>query len=142
MMTAGPRLRTRYLSLGLFAQSIVDVLITFVDKGKDENLEPCLKEALASLQAANRPPADRGNVKAFTNFEQVWTLNQIAEPKRQEAIRILEDIIHQRGSTRKLRRQAETAIEFFYTLEGQALRNFDQPTDPLPSGIRRLCNTT
>jgi hypothetical protein len=52
MRNGNPQDRVPYLSIGVFAQKMIDGLIGFVETGKRENLENYLGEALASLKAA------------------------------------------------------------------------------------------
>lgn len=143
MMASDPDVRMRYLSFGLFAQQLIDVLIEFVDEGRDERLPSALTEAIEYLKAASGG-ADTGatgrNVHTFRNYEQVRTLDQVCPlgPGRKEIIQILEDLRDRQGTRRAQRRKANRAIEFFYALENRALRNFAQP-EPLPRGIRELC---
>jgi hypothetical protein len=72
------------------------------------------------------------------------TFNEvIATPERRDKIiEALDSLLRQRGSAKQQRKNAETAIRFFYDLETRALRNFDQPVEPLPRGIRELCKAT
>jgi len=49
--------RAQYLSLALFAQQIVSVLMEFVDEKKSAKLKSALEGALNSLQRAKDPTA-------------------------------------------------------------------------------------
>ena len=143
MMASDPDVRMRYLSFGLFAQKLIDVLIEFVDEGREEGLQSALTEAIDNLKDASGGAgtgATERSVHTFRNYEQVRTLDQVCplEERRTEIIQMLEDLRDRRGSRRVQRRNANQAIKFFYALENRALRNFAQP-EPLPRGIRELC---
>jgi hypothetical protein len=144
MRNGSPQDRVPYLSIGVFAQKMVDGLIGFVETGKRENLESYLGEALASLKASTgeeEAHAGRAGMRALPSYEQMRTFNEvIATPERRDKIiEALDGLLKQRGSVKQQRKNAETAIRFFYDLETRALRNFDQPDEPLPRGIRELC---
>jgi len=146
MRTGSSQDRVPYLSIGVFAQKIVDSLIKFIETGNSENLDAHLPEALASLKAATgeeRSPDGPRSMHALPSYEQLRTFNEVATPeRRKEIVGVLENLLDKRGSLKQRRRSAEKAVRFFYTLENRALRNFDQPTEPLPRGIRELCKQT
>ena len=136
--------RVPYLSIGVFAQKMIDSLIGFVETGKRENLDTYLAEALASLKAATgdeKAPSGRASMHALPSYEQMRTFNEViaTQEQRDKIIEALNGLLKQRGSPKQQQNNAEKAIRFFYDLENRALRNFDQPIEPLPRGIRELC---
>jgi hypothetical protein len=147
MRTGSSQDRVPYLSIGVFAQKTIDSLIKFVETGNCETLEVYVREALDSLKAATgeqRAAEAPRAMHALPSYEQMRTLNEVVPTpeRRAEIIAVLEELLHKRGDRQQQRRNAEKAIQFFYTLENRALRNFDQPTEPLPRGIRELCKQT
>ena len=147
MRNGSPQDRVPYLSIGVFAQKMIDGLIEFVETGKRANLENYLGEGLASLKAATgekKADTGRAGMHALPSYEQMRTFNEvIATPERRDKIiEAIDGLLKQRGSAKQQRKNAEMAIRFFYELETRALRNFDQPVEPSPRGIRELCKAT
>jgi hypothetical protein len=137
-----PETRIRYLSLALFAQRIVDGLINFLTENNSEAMVSCAKEALLSLGAASGQESTGGKgVRAFTYYEQVRTLEETSKSStdKRKIIKLLQELQNEVGTKRRQRNNARKAIEFFYRLEKQALLNYGRPGEPLPRGIRELC---
>jgi hypothetical protein len=145
-MPTDPEVRVRYLSFGLFAQKVIDVLIEFADEGKDERLEGTLLEAMECLR---EPPRTTGRGSAnrparlCRSYEQVRTLEETLEQTsaaadRGEVIQMLQQLLQRCGSRRTQRRVANRVIDFFFDLENRALRNVDQP-EPPPRALREPC---
>jgi hypothetical protein len=126
MTTTDPEVRIRYLTLSLFAQSVIDALIAFVEQGNQENLDACLSEAVESLRhatGAGPGSALRGGVRAFGDYEHVRTLEEVRpQYDLTEVIKTLEGIRQGRGNRSKQKRDADKAIAFFGALQNQALR--------------------
>jgi len=142
-MAGDQELRVEYLSVGLAAQRLIDVLIEFVEEGKNEELDPSLREALDWLKADEAragAPEETGS-RVFLTYEQVRTLSEVlpTPQRRGEMVRVLQELLERRGSKKRQRRNADQAIEFFYELENRALWNFEQPSEPPPTGLRELC---
>jgi len=143
MLASDPAVRIRYLSFGLFAQKLIDVLMEFVEEGKEERLDAALEEATDFLRAlSGEPPSatEARRSRAFHSYEEVRTLDEVCpEPQqRKEIIGLLADLRHRKRPKSARRKNANKAIDFFFSLENRALRNFEQP-EPLPRGIRELC---
>ncbi len=143
-MFADQELRTEYLTVGLFAQRLIDELIDFADAGSEEGLDSCLTEALEILkgESATAPAGTpERQARGLHSYERVRTLDEVdpTTRRRRETIRALEGLLQRKGSGKQQKLNAEKAIEFFYHLENRALRNFDQPSEPLPAGLRELC---
>jgi hypothetical protein len=145
-MPNDPEVRVRYLSFGLFAQKVIDVLIEFADEGKDDRLDRTLSEAIECLSKPSRTTG-RGSAgkpaRLFRSYEQVRTLEETlgqtsGATDRGEVIQMLQQLLQRRGSRRTQRRIANRVIDFFFDLENRALRNVDQP-EPPPHGLRELC---
>jgi hypothetical protein len=135
--------RAQYLSLALFAQQIVSVLMEFVDERKSAKLTNTLKEALISLRRAKDPTAFSGSkATAFGSYEQVRTLEEVWSDKdRARAVRMIRAVLHAPDSSRA-RKVAEQLITLFSDLQNQALWNFEQPKPVSPRVMQRLCQLT
>jgi len=148
MMRTGSSLdRAPYLSIGVFAQKMIDGLIAFVEFGRRENLDALLAEALESLKAATGGEEDRTSydgVRPLVSYERMRTYREVipTHERREGIVEALDSLLKQRGNQKQQRKSAEAAIRFFYDLEARALRNFDQPDEPSPRGIRELCRAT
>lgn len=132
--------RARYLSLALFAQEIVSVLIKYVDENQVQKLKPALEEALKSL-AATEPAAVLAHRRAaaFTSYEQLRTLDEVWRPAdRQAAKEWIQVVLSEPGSSRA-KPAAGKLIELFSKLQDQALWNFEQPRPVSPGAMQRLC---
>ena len=101
--------RAQYLSLALFAQQIVTVLMEFVDERKSAKLTSTLKEALISLRRAKAPTAYPGSkAMAFGSYEQVRTLEEVWSDKdRARAIRMIHAVLNA-SDTSKARKIAHS----------------------------------
>jgi len=147
-MLSGTEARIRYLSVAFFAQGVLDALAKFAQSGSAVGLDATLATAIRELGAATgTQPAERrpGDVRAFRNYEQVRTLDEVSNQAGiQKIIHILEDLLERRntGHIAEQRRELNDAIDFFFHLESHALRNFDQPIESLPSGMRELCKAS
>jgi hypothetical protein len=141
MIENNPGSRMRYLSLALFSQRMVDCLIGFLTEDKDDL--SCAAEALQSLRALSGQQVSAGAVRFFTSYEQVRTLEEaVNSPDDVKGmIKMLEDLQNKYGKKSQKRREAEVAIKFFSKLEKTALLNYERPVEPLPRGIRELCQT-
>lgn len=130
--------RAQYLSLALFAQEVVSVLMEYVDENKEQRLKPALDEALISLQAAEGAvPAQRRSL-AFTSYEQLRTLEEVWKPaERGKAKQLILTILHE-PQKRKAALAANRLIDLFSKLQDQALWNFEQPRPVSPEAMQRL----
>ena len=134
--------RAQYLSLALFSQKIVSVLMDFVDENKREKLKPSLEEALASLRSiqtkASSHAAQR-RVAAFTSYEHLRTLEEVWSSKdRANAIRMMQAILRAPRNP-KTKPVADDLIDLFSKLQDQALWNFEQPKPVSARVLQRLC---
>lgn len=135
--------RAQYLSLALFAQQIVSVLMEFVDERKSSKLASTLNEALVSLQRAKDPTAlSRLKAAAFGSYEQLRTLEEVWSGKdRARAAKMIKVILRAPKSLRA-RKVADQLIDLFSELQNQALWNFEQPKPVSPRVMQRLCQLT
>jgi hypothetical protein len=144
VMFADQELGTEYLTVGLFAQRLIDKLIDFADASSEEGLDSCLTEALEILKgesAAAAPGTPERQARGLHSYERARTLEEVdptAQGKK-ETIRALEELLQRKGGRKQQILNAEKAIKFLYRLENRALRNFDQPFEPPPAGLRELC---
>lgn len=132
--------RAQYLSLALFAQSVVSALMEYADENRSTSLKPALSEALESLIHARRPSASaRHSVAAFTSYEHLRTLDEVWRPRdRAKAIQMIR-LILKRPRDRKAKLVANKLIDLFSKLQNQALWNFEQPKPVSPRVMQRLC---
>jgi endonuclease YncB( thermonuclease family) len=132
--------RAQYLSLALFSQNIVSVLMEYVDENKLGKLKPCLTEALESLvQTTRSMPPTQHNVAAFNSYEHLRTLDEVwSAKKRASAIKMVRTVL---AAPRKpgTKDVANQLIDLFSELQNQALWNFEQPKPVSPKIMRRLC---
>ena len=132
--------RARYLSLALFAQEVVSVLIKYVDEGQNQKLKPALEEALKSLEAAEPAlvPSHR-RAAAFTSYQQLRTLEEVWNAaERDAAKKMIQTVLHEPQNP-KAKPAANKLIELFSKLQDQALWNFEQPRPVSPGAMQRLC---
>ena len=61
--------RAQYLSLALFAQEMVSVLMQYVDENVIPTLKTALEDALTSLEGAERASVPFQRRAAFTSYE-------------------------------------------------------------------------
>jgi len=144
MKTTNPEARIPYLSMALLAQKVIDCLIEFTErKEKPITFDKTLEEALQALRAAEvkyTPQAPRRSMSALLKYEHLLTLNEAwSTAEVSETAQSLEALLKSQGEIQERMSMAEKVIEKFFKLENQALRNFDRPSDPLPRGIRKLC---
>jgi hypothetical protein len=132
--------RAQYLSLALFAQQVVSVLMEYVDENKTQRLKASLKEALDSLDRAEDPASSpRRRASAFGNYEQLRTLDEVWSKKdRAAAIQKMRAILRTPNSS-KSKLVADELIRLFSELQNQALWNFEQPKPVSPRVMQRLC---
>jgi len=132
--------RARYLSLALFAQEMVAVLINYVDDDENLKLKPTLEDALNSLEAAE-PASHRSHRRAaaFTTYEQLRTLEEVwKQPERDDAKQMIQTILRDPRNP-EAKPTANKLIEWFSRLQDQALWNFEQPRPVSPNALQRLC---
>ncbi len=144
MKTGNTESRIPYLSLALLSQKVIDSLVQFREqKRKPESFEPSLQEALKTLKNAkltheNQVVGEPRNV--FSKYEHLVTLNEAwPEPMISEVIQDLEVLLNPGTPTHRQMVLASSLTERFFSLENQALSNFERPNDPVPKGIRALC---
>ena len=132
--------RARYLSLALFAQEVVSVLIKYVDEDQNQKLKPALEEALKSLEATE-PAAvlSHRRAAAFTNYEQLRTLEEVWKPTDRHAAKKMIRIVLREPQNPKAKPAATRLIDLFSKLQDQALWNFEQPRPVSPGAMQRLC---
>lgn len=132
--------RAQYLSLALFSQKVVSVLMEYVDENKSSRLKSSLEEALASLRHSKSPsvPVQR-KVAAFTNYEHLRTIEEVWSAKgRDKAIRMMQ-VVLRAPKNPKTKVVANELISLFSNLQNQALWNFEQPKPVSPKVMQRLC---
>lgn len=132
--------RAQYLSLALFAQQTISVLMEYADEGKSQRLKTSLQQALNSLLLAKDPSASASRrVIAFGSYEQIRTLEEVWSNKdRENAIRMMRAILRAPSSA-KSKEVANDLISLFSGLQNQALWNFEQPKPVSPRVMQRLC---
>jgi hypothetical protein len=132
--------RAQYLSLALFSQAVVSVLMEYVDENKREKLQECLGEALRSLQQAQDPRSPhRGKAPAFATYEHLRTLQEVWSPE--DVATAIEKLRRVLTASRNARTKAAAnyLIDLFSRLQVQALWNFEQPRPVSPKVMQRLC---
>jgi hypothetical protein len=134
--------RAEYLTLALFAQRIVSVLMAYVDEKKSAKLKGALEGALDSLQRVQHPTLSRSKVAAFGSYEQLRTLDEVwTDQDRTRAVRMIRAILRAPDSP-KSSKIADELIRLFSDLQNQALWNFEQPKPVSPRVMQRLCQLT
>jgi len=131
--------RAQYLSLALFAQEMVSVLMEYVDENKSENLKSALEDALNSLELGGRVTVSAQRKVAFTSYEQLRTLQEVwSKEERARATQMIQTIL--RGPQNPVAKPAaNNLIDLFSKLQDQALWNFEQPRPVSPGTMQRLC---
>src|SRR5580704_7837035 len=115
--------RAQYLSLALFAQEIVSVLMQYVDDNKSNNLEDTLSGALCSLNVAEGVPVPAyRRAAAFTSYEQLRTLEEVWKQRERDKAKRMIKIILSEPKDPKAKPAANNLIELFSKLQDQALR--------------------
>jgi hypothetical protein len=146
MMLSDTEARIRYLIVGFFAQRVLDALVRCAETGDAPEFDTTMKTAIRELQAATgTQPEDRRDIRAFSNYEQIRTLDEVrSQVQVRNMIRVLTGLLERRNAKdpASVQRGLDEAIDFFSQLESQALRNFDQPVESLPSGLRELCTAS
>lgn len=132
--------RAQYLSLALFSQGVVSVLIEYVDKNKTGKLKDSLGEALRSLVQTERASvSSHRRAAAFTSYEHLRTLEEVwSLEDRADAIRKIRRVLSATQNP-KTKPVANDLIELFSKLQVQALWNFEQPRPVSPKVMQRLC---
>jgi len=133
--------RARYLSLALFAQEVVSVLIKYVDEEQNQKLESALQDALSSLEAAEPKAAVQSHRRAaaFTNYEQLRTLEEVWKPADREAAKQMLQTVLREPRNPDAKSAANKLIDLFSRLQDRALWNFEQPRPVSPGAMQRLC---
>ena len=135
--------RTEYLSLALFAQSLVAELVHFVKSGEPTKLLPVLTGALISLrdvQSGEVRRFGRRNAAAFNSYQQLSTLtNAWSDDERAAVISSIERLVE---SPTDWKNEASRLIDLFTRLQVQALWSFERPEAPPTDGLRELCKMT
>jgi len=132
--------RAQYLSLALFAQEMVSVLMEYVDENNEKRLKPALNEALDSLQVAEGGSvSSRPRAAAFTSYEQLRTLEEVWKPVERDKAKQLILVILNDPEKPKAKPAANRLIDLFSKLQDQALWNFEQPRPVSPNAMQRLC---
>ena len=131
--------RAQYLSLALFAQDVVTVLMEYVNENERGRLKAALKDALNSLKGAERPSASSQRRAAFGSYEQLRTLEEVWKPAdRAKAKQMIQEILR-KPENPKAKPAANDLINLFSKLQDQALWNFEQPRPVSPRTMERLC---
>lgn len=121
--------RDQYLTLALFSRSIIEALKELVQQGKRERLQTALPQAIESLQAAtdsrNHHLSGYG-LRVARSYNQVRTLNELFS--QAERLNMIETLKSLQNETASDVPQAREAINFFYTIENRALRNYRHPS--------------
>jgi hypothetical protein len=132
--------RAQYLSLALFAQEIVSVLMQYVDEDKSDNLRTTLNEALISLRdAGSASVSGRRRAAAFASYEQLRTLDEVWKQRERDKARRMIQVILRKPRDPKAKPAANSLIDLFSKLQDQALWNFEQPRPVSPGDMQRLC---
>jgi hypothetical protein len=131
--------RAQYLSLAMFAQQVISVLMEFADEGKTDHLS-FLDEALNSLQHASNPSASPSRrATALGSYEQLRTLEEVWSDKgRKKAIQMI-CTIQRAPNSPGSKQVANDLIDLFSNLQNQALWNFEQPKPVSQKVMQRLC---
>jgi hypothetical protein len=132
--------RAQYLSLALFAQEVVSVLMQYVDENKSDDLKAALTGALSSLkgaEGASVPPYRRA--AAFTSYEQLRTLEEVWKQREREKAKRMIKIILDKPKDPRAKPAANDLIKLFSKLQDQALWNFEQPRPVSLGDMQRLC---
>lgn len=132
--------RAQYLSLALFSQGVVSVLMEYVDENKTARLKDSLGEALHSLaQTEGVSVPSHRRAAAFTSYEHLRTLEEVWSKKdRTSAIKKIKVVLSAHRNP-KSKFVANDLIELFSKLQVQALWNFEQPRPVSPKVMQQLC---
>ena len=132
--------RAQYLSLALFSQAIVSVLMEYVDEGKTGKLRATLGEALYSLKQVQNPRIQAQNTATIlTSYEHLRTLEEAWRPEvRANVIKKIEKVLSA-PRNQKTKILANELIGLFSKLQVQALWNFEQPRPVSPKAMQGLC---
>jgi len=134
--------RAQYLSLAMFAQQVISVLMEFSDEGKTARISS-LEEALSSLRHASNPSASPSRrAAALGSYEQLRTLDEVWSDKdRKRAMQMMRAILRTPKSPTS-KQVANALIDLFSDLQNQALWNFEQPKPISQRVMQRLCQLT
>jgi hypothetical protein len=133
--------RAQYLSLALFSQKIVSILMEYVDENKSAKLRSSLDEVLESLLQTKHPSSSNSKIAAFSSYEHLRTLEEVWTPRdRVNAIRMIR-VVRRAPQKPKTKDAANELIRLFSELQNQALWNFEQPKPVSQRVIQRLCQT-
>ena len=139
-----PGSKARYLSLALFSQRMIDYLTEFLAEDNSESMTSCAQEALKfSRTLSGEQISGEELTESFNSYEQVRTFEKAVESEAaiERILRLLIELQNPSGNKDQKREKAKAAIDFFGILEKRALLNYGNPVDPLPQGIRDLCQT-
>ena len=133
--------RAQYLSLAFFAQGVIDDLVAIIEGATEPESRTEIQDALRSLRAVDSLRLNE-DLPAFGTYEEIRTLYEVAND--QERAKIIEDLdtVAQAETDEAVRAKAEELLSFFTHLESQALKNFNQADEQIPSGVRQLCRQT
>jgi hypothetical protein len=142
-MMADLRSRAQYLSLALFSQRVVRVLLDYLEKGQTDALHATLDDALQSLENVNRgelPGLSRRKAAVFSSYEHLRTLEQVWDDKDRElAVRTISLVLGQTPESQEAQASARTLIDLFERLGNEARWNFEQPDLASPRTLLELC---
>jgi len=131
--------RAQYLSLALFSQGVVSVLMEYVDDNKTARLRDSLAKALHSLEQTGASVSSQRRAAAFTSYEHLRTLDEVWSPdERANAVKKIRKVLNAFPDP-KTKPIANDLIDLFSKLQVQALWNFEQPRPVSPKVMQRLC---
>lgn len=131
--------RSQYLSLALFSQKVISVLMEYIDENKSAKLKSALEESLNLLLQTEQPSLRKRRNAAFSSYEHLRTLDEVWSPReRVEATKIVKSLLRA-PKDQKSKSAAERLILLFSKLQDQALWNFEQPKPVSQKVMRRLC---
>jgi hypothetical protein len=131
--------RAQYLSLALFSQGVVSVLMDYVDENKTAKLKISLRDALRSLKQGTTSSSSHQRAAAFSSYEHLRTFEDVwSSEDRANAIKKIRRVLRAPESPRA-KPVANDLIDLFSKLQVQALWNFEQPRPVSPDVLQRLC---
>jgi hypothetical protein len=135
--------RDHYLTLALFSRRIIEALRELVRSGRRERLQSALPSAIESLQAATDSRKLSGyGLRVVRSYDQVRTINELF-PRKQDRVGMIKTLQALQGDISLVAQKeaALKAIQFFYTIENRALRNYRHPSPRAARTRRGLCLT-